>query len=223
MKTKRVIRWVNALAVLIGCTAIGFFAYELVKLTQEVQADESYGAKMTKTSDKPNELPKEAKQTIQVNTFKENSIVRPIKVEHGEEVTKEELMKYSWVGLDQGMDEEFLQNKEFESVHIFTEQKRKIITFDKKSGKALNELDKETGKELPPGENLSIIGYTMTGNEFREEVKMHDKTLSSTFKVYWVEDKIVFTPFDEYDHKEERQTIYQPVEFIEENEFVEKQ
>lgn len=220
MKNKKTVWFISVVVVLLGCIMLGFFAYELVKITQEVQADDSYGAKVNQISDKPSELAKETQKKSITNNFKENKLIRPIKVEHGEEVTKEELMKHSWVLLENGVAQEDDQHNGVELVHMFTERKRKIITFDKQSGKALKERNKETGQELPPGDDESRIGYTMNGNEFHEEIKMHENVLKSTYKVYWIDDKIVFTPFDEYDHKEERQTVFQPVEFIEENEFV---
>ncbi|ALS00992.1 hypothetical protein ATZ33_06310 [Enterococcus silesiacus] len=197
---------------------IGYFSYEFIHTTQEVQADDSGGAKANKISDGPTELLDEAKTQVNVVEYKENSLVRPIQIEHGPQVTKEDLIKYNWVLLYIGMDEEDIQTT-VEQVHIFTDKKRKIITFDKQSGKALNELNRATGEELPPGEDPQILGYTMTGNEFREEFKLRDEILSTTSKAYWDDNKIIFTPFDEYDHKEERQTIFQPVEFVEENEY----
>ncbi len=53
----------------------------------------------------------------------------------------------------------------------------------------------------------------MNGNVCRHEIKMHNQVLSSTFKVYWIEDTIVLPSLDGYDHKVERQTILQRVKF----------
>ncbi|MEI5988923.1 hypothetical protein A5881_000410 [Enterococcus termitis] len=215
MKNKSKVGFINLVIGVICCAVIGYFSYEFIQTTQEVQADDSGGAKANKISEGPTELPDEVKREVNMAEYQENSLVRPIQIEHGTQVTKEDLMKYNWVMVD----EEYEMQTPVEQVHIFTEKKRKIITFDKESGKALNEMNRATGEELPPGEDPYIIGYTMTDNEFREEVKLHDQILSTTSKVYWDGNKVIFTPFDEYDHKEERQTIFQPVEFVEENEY----
>lgn len=216
MKNKSKVGFISLVIGGIFCAVMNYFSYGFIQTTQEVQADDTDGAKANKISEGPTELPDEAKTQVNVAEYKENSLVRPIQIDHGVQVTRADLMKYNWVLLDVGMDDEELQTSVVQ-VHIFTDKKRKIVTFDKQSGKALNDLNRATEDELPLGEDPQILGYTMIGNEFREEFKLRDEILSTTSKVYWDDNKIIFTPFDEYDHKEERQTIFQPVEFIEEN------
>ncbi|MGX7411605.1 hypothetical protein [Enterococcus caccae] len=73
-------------------------------------------------------------------------MIGPSKVEHGEEETKKELMKDSWILLETEEGGKVDQKTEYGFVHMCTEQNRKIITSNKRTDKVLKEFKRETGK-----------------------------------------------------------------------------
>ncbi|MBL1225749.1 hypothetical protein [Enterococcus sp. BWR-S5] len=170
------------------------------------------GAKLNKVADKPFALPKETQVSSVEEAQSEEAVVdetvavRLIDIEHGAQVTKKDLMKYKWMAVDTYLEElgEDLSSVEFSTIHTFTETERKLETVNTRTGESLE----------PTAKPATSSVYTFDGNIFHEEFHLTNQTLQATYQLSWQGNRILFNPYDEYDHKEERQTVFQPVEIV---------
>ncbi|MGL4694950.1 hypothetical protein [Enterococcus larvae] len=165
------------------------------------------GAKLNKVAKKPFALPEKAETSaVEEPTIAETAAVRPIEIEHGAQVTKEDMMKYKWIVVDMHSEagEEGFASTTFATLHTFTETERKMITIDRQTGETLENIK---------GADTGSI-YTLIGDIFHEEFQLTNQTLQATYQLSWQGSRILFNPYDEYDHKEERQSMLQPVEIV---------
>ncbi|WP_086349591.1 hypothetical protein [Candidatus Enterococcus clewellii] len=172
------------------------------------------GAKLNKVAKKPFALPKkETTSTVEAlpenTSVDETMAIRPIEIEHGPQVTQEDLMNHKWIPFDPQMEE--IMKEEGEENHSLMD--KSVHTFHK-TERQIESVNSETGEIIPAMKGETKSFYTLQGDIFHEEFQLTNQTLQATYQLSWQGSKILFNPYDEYDHKEERQVVLQPVEIV---------
>ncbi|MGY3777914.1 hypothetical protein [Isobaculum melis] len=162
------------------------------------------GAKLEKVdpAQEPEVAPKEIEEEEKVQ---QKYGIEPLKIDHGNQVTQEMLMKYWWAVVD-------------ESPNIYDNQTIPVFKYTE-TEVILSQIDKVTGAEVPieyaAGQSETTMAYTLVGDVIEEKIYLSSQVLQNYFQASWVEDVLVLFPNDEYDHKDERKRMLQPVKLVE--------
>ncbi|MHC5227324.1 hypothetical protein ACYSNW_03480 [Enterococcus sp. LJL99] len=173
------------------------------------------GAKLTKIKSKdslevvPENISYSSKVVVYSETeptitdFKSLTVLKPINLEKEMKITKELLMKFNWIVLDNYESDEFVLSivQSSCSVWNFENEQVKISTLNTDTG--LQILDKDD----------SIVAYSIRGNNYEEKITLGSGTeLGGKYELSIVNGLLVMFPNDGYDHQKERQRVLQAVE-----------
>lgn len=203
----------------IGLIAIAVLAVTIMQYTTIVDAVTGFvdemGAKLTKVKSEdsletvPENINYNRKVVVYSETepiitnFKSLTVLKPINLEKEMKITKELLMKFNWVVLDNYEEDEFVLRifQSSCSVWNFENEQVKVSTLNTDTG--VQVLDKDD----------SIVAYSIRGNNYEEKITLGSGTeLGGKYELSIVNGLLVMFPNDGYDHQKERQRVLQAVE-----------
>lgn len=181
------------------------------------------GAKLTKVKpeDPQETAPKKASYNHKVIVYPESEelettvtdfdgikFIKPITLETNTKITKELLMKYHWAPLAADDKDELALDvvQSSFSVRTFNKDQVNVSMFNTDTG-AQVELDDD------------LITYSIKGNKYEEKIILESGTeLEGKYELSIVDGLLVMFPNDEYDHKKEREILFQAIELKAEDE-----